>query len=99
VGIAIQERRPSWYLSVSPAYPVAPHQLSRRRDIGISIAAFLDMPIVLGVCVLSLLWVAGTLAICSICAAGGKADAKTEEWYAEHGQTDEPSLHEKKGAA
>jgi len=70
-----------------------------RADIGIPIAAFLDMLIPLGVCVLALLWVAGIVAICCICAAGGAADARTEEWHAEHEQADKPAAHSEKGAA
>jgi hypothetical protein len=53
----------------------------------------------LGVCVLALLWVAFFVAICCICAAGGAADAKTEEWYAEHKKAPDPGPDAEKGAA
>jgi hypothetical protein len=70
-----------------------------RRGIGIPIAAIFDMLITLGVCVLALLWVAGIVAICCICAAGGAADASTEEWYAEHEEADKTGSQAEKGAA
>jgi hypothetical protein len=57
------------------------------------------MLITLGLGVLALLWVAGIVAICCICAAGGAADARTEDWYAERGLADHPPSQEKKGAA
>jgi hypothetical protein len=49
--------------------------------------------------VLALLWLACIVAICCICAAGGAADAETEKWYAEHGQSDKTAFKAKKGAA
>jgi hypothetical protein len=53
----------------------------------------------LGLGVLGLLWLAVIVAICCICAAGGAADTRTEEWYAKREPADEPSSQTEQGAA
>jgi hypothetical protein len=53
----------------------------------------------LGFGVLGLLWVAVIVATCCICAAGGAADARTEEWYDKREPADEPASQTEKGAA
>lgn len=96
-----QSKRPSRRGSFSSllVYPFARHYLPGRRGIGIPIAALLAMFIGLGLSVLGLLWVAVIVAICCICAAGGAADARTEEWYAKREPVDQPSSQTEQGAA
>jgi hypothetical protein len=57
------------------------------------------MSIALGWGVLALLWIAGIVAVCCICAAGGSADDRTEEWYDKLAQAKKSLSREKKGAA
>jgi hypothetical protein len=56
------------------------------------------MIIALDLFVLALLWIVGIVAVCCICAAGGAADDRTEEWYAQREPADTASKEEK-GAA
>jgi hypothetical protein len=57
------------------------------------------MLIVLGVCALVAVWVGLVVAICAICAAGGVADDRREEWYAEQGRVSEGKDGSERGAA
>lgn len=57
------------------------------------------MIIALDLCVLALLWIVGIVAVCCICAAGGAADDRTEEGYAERAKAEKPASKVEKGAA
>jgi hypothetical protein len=54
------------------------------------------MLILLGAC---LLWLGLVVAICAIFAAGGAADDRSEEWYAEQQATKEAADRRERGAA
>jgi gamma-glutamylcysteine synthetase len=57
------------------------------------------MLFVLAVCALVALWVGLVVAICAICAAGGAADDRSEEWYAEQRRVSEGKDDSERGAA
>jgi hypothetical protein len=57
------------------------------------------MIIALDLFVLALLWIVGIVAVCCICAVGGAADDRIEEWYAEHTPPEQPASKAEKGAA
>jgi hypothetical protein len=49
--------------------------------------------------VLALLWACFVVAICAICAAGGAADERSEEWYSEQNCRTEDVDQQERGAA
>lgn len=49
--------------------------------------------------VVAFLWALLLLAICAICAVGGAADERSEEWYRDHQSAADGLDHQKRGAA
>ena len=77
--------------------PLARIRASSFLETGIPVAAMLCMLAVL--VVVAVFWVGVGLAACALCAAGGAADERREEWYREHTRASADTDHSDRGAA